>query len=65
MPTVTITLSADAFRTLRQAVQVRALGQNLHGAIDNFACRVVEAVDHGETSITLKTRAEREKERGT
>ena len=65
MITVTLALSEEAYRTIRQAVQVRGLSGNLAGAVDAVATRIVEAIERGETDVTLKTREEREKEGGT
>lgn len=62
MKTLTITMSDEAFRVVRQAVQVRGIAGNLGGAVDAVTVRIVEAIERGEASLELKTREEREAE---
>ena len=50
---LTITMSAEVYRRIRQALQVRTLSGAAYGLVDALAFKVIDAIEKGQPELTL------------
>lgn len=50
---ITITMSDEVYRRIRQALQVRLLSGAAYGLVDALVSKVIDAIEKGQTELTL------------
>lgn len=50
---LTITMSDEVYRRIRQALQVRLLSGAAYGLVDALAAKVIDTIEKGQTELTL------------
>jgi hypothetical protein len=50
---ITITMTDEVYRRIRQALNVRVMSGAAYGLVDALAMKIIDAMGKGETELTL------------